>query len=181
MPFSVTDFQSNLIYGGARPSLFEVQIFNPINSSGDSLTPFFVRSSQIPASTLGTITLPYFGRQVKIAGNRTFAEWSPTIINDEDFLIRNAMEEWSFAINTHRNNLRLTGGPNQYKSAASVTQYGKAGDILRVYQFEGLWCSEVAAIDLNWETEGVEEFGVTFQYDYWRVVGGSTNTGALND
>lgn len=178
MAFSVTDFSSQLTFGGARPSLFEVQIFNPINAAGNLKTPFMVRSAQLPASTVGTINMPYFGRQIKIAGNRTFAEWTPTIINDEDFLIYNAMQEWAAAINNHRGNIRSAGpGPADYKSTATVTQFGKDGAVLRTVEFVGLWCSDVQAIDLNWETEGVEEFSVTFQYDYWQVVGGSTGTG----
>ncbi len=178
MAFSVTDFSSQLTFGGARPSLFEVQIFNPINAAGNLKTPFMVRAAQLPASTVGTINMPYFGRQIKIAGNRTFAEWTPTVINDEDFLVRNALEEWMANINNHQANLRTAGaGPADYKSTALVTQFGKDGAVLRVVEFVGLWCSDISAIDLNWEAEGVEEFTVTFQYDYWQVVGGTTGTG----
>lgn len=179
MAFNVTDFSAQLQYGGARPSLFEVQIFNPINSAGNVKVPFMCRAAQLPAATVGTINMPYFGRQVKIAGNRTFAEWTVTVINDEDFLIRNAMEEWNNAINKFQSNVRgggATSSPSSYKSEALVTQFGKDGAELRTIKFTGLWCSDVQAIDLNWETEGVEEFQVTFQYDYWEVVSGSTGT-----
>ena len=175
MSFSVTDFSSQLTFGGARPSLFEVQIFNPIDATGDAITPFMVKAAQIPAATVGTVTVPYFGRQIKIAGNRTFDAWTPTVINDEDFKVRNALETWNNQINTHAENLRTAGNPAAYKSTANVTQFGKDGSVLKVYEFVGLWCSDIEPIDLSWETEGIEEFTVTFQYDYWKVTGGTYN------
>jgi len=137
-----------------------------------------VKAAQIPASTLGVIEIPYFGRQIKVAGNRTYAEWSPIIINDEDFAIRNAMEQWSNSINSAQGNLNTAGGsaPSLYKSNAQVTQFGKDGSILRVYNFVGIYPTEVAAIDLAWDSEAIQEFGVTFQYDYWEVSGGTTGT-----
>jgi hypothetical protein len=95
MAFNISDFRGQLEFGGARPSLFEVQIFNPANTTGDLKTPFLVRAAQLPGSTVGTVPVSYFGRQIKLAGNRTFADWTVTIINDEDFLIRNALEEWN--------------------------------------------------------------------------------------
>ena len=85
MAFNVNDFAGALTGGGARASLFQVQITNPINGVADAQVPFMVKAAQIPASTLGTVEVPYFGRQIKLAGNRTYAEWAPTIINDEDF------------------------------------------------------------------------------------------------
>ena len=164
--------------GGARASLFQVQITNPINGVADAQVPFMVKAAQIPASTLGVVEVPYFGRTIKVAGNRTYAEWAPTIINDEDFAIRNSMEQWSNAINSAQGNLNTAGGsaPSLYKSNAQVTQFGKDGSILRVYNFVGIYPTEVAAIDLAWDSEAIQEFGVTFQYDYWEVSGGVTGT-----
>lgn len=179
MAFNVNQFRGQLTQGGARASLFEVQIFNPANPIANLKIPFMVRAAQLPESTLGVIPVSYFGRQIKVAGNRTFGEWTVTIINDEDFLIRNSMEQWVNSINSLQNNLSI-GQPALYKSSANVTQYGKQGNVLRTYQFNGLFPTSVAPIDLNWDTEGIEEFTVTFQYDYWTVVGGSTgNAGGL--
>jgi len=176
MAFNVNEFAGALKFGGARSSLFEVQITNPINGVGDAQTPFMARAAQIPASTLGIVPVPYFGRQIKVAGNRTYPEWTVTIMNDEDFLIRNAMEQWSHAINSAQGNLRTAGGsaPQLYKSNAQVTQFGKTGDVLRVYNFVGIFPSEVSQIDVGWENEGIQEFTVTFSFDYWEVNGGST-------
>jgi len=176
MAFSVNEFSAALKDGGARNALFQVQITNPINGAADIQVPFMCKNATIPAATKGVIEVPYFGRQIKLPGNRTYAEWTPTIINDEDFAIRNALEHWSNAINSFEGNLRTAGGssPALYKAGAQVTQLSKTGDILRVYDFVGLWPSEISTIDLAWETEGIEEYTVTFQYDYWRVNGGST-------
>lgn len=182
MAFNVNEFSSALTGGGARNSLFQVQITNPINGVSDIQVPFMCKSAQIPAASLGVIEVPYFGRQVKLAGNRTYAEWAPTIINDEDFAIRNGLEQWSNAINSFQGNINNAGGsaPNLYKSNAQVTQYSKTGEILRVYNFVGIFPSEVSTIDLSWESETVEEYTATFQYDYWEVVGGTTgNAGGI--
>src|SRR6056300_513597 len=120
MAFNVNEIKSQLTLGGAKASLFQVQVLNPVNSGGDLKTPFMVKAAQIPESTLGVIEVPYFGRKVKIAGDRTFAEWTVTVINDEDFLVRNAMEEWMASINTHEGNIRAaaSASPLQYKSQA---------------------------------------------------------------
>lgn len=180
MSFSVTDFSSQLTFGGARPSLFEVRIFNPIDTSAEAITPFMVKAAQIPAARVGTITVPYFGRQIKIAGNRTFDAWTPTVINDEDFKVRNALEKWNNAMNFHEINERTSTRPETYKgTTANVTQFGKDGSVLKVYEFVGLWCSDIQPIDLSWETEGIEEFTVTFQYDYWKVTGGTYNNNII--
>lgn len=179
MTFNVNEMRSQLIGGGARPGLFQVQLTNPINGVADQKLSFMAKATTLPASLLGTIEVPYFGRKIKVAGDRTFEEWSITVINDEDFLVRNAMEEWMNAINLHAQNVTTLGGsPADYKTQAQVTQYGKTGDILRVYNFNGLFPTNVAAIDMNWETvDTIEEFTVTFQYDWWNVAGGSTGNG----
>ena len=182
MAFNINSFAGALKDGGARSSLFEVQITNPINGVADIQVPFMCRAAQIPGSSLGTIPVSYFGRQIKVAGNRTFEPWTPTIINDEDFAIRNAMEQWSNAINSLQGNVNTAGGsaPSLYKSNATVTQYSKTGEILRVYDFIGIYPSDISTIDLGWDQEAIEEFAVTFQYDYWQVSGGSTgNAGGI--
>lgn len=170
MPFNINEFKSQLVGGGARPTLFQVQITNPILPIADFKVPFMVKTAALPGSTLGSYVVPYFGRQVKYAGDRVFEDWPVTIINDEDFLIRNAMEAWSNAINSHDTNTRAL--PQTYKSNAIVTQYSKDGRALRTYVFEGMYPVAVDAIPLSWEaTDTIEEFGVTFQYDLWRVEG----------
>lgn len=183
MAFNVNEMRSQLTLGGARNSLFQVIINNPSNSVADLKVPFLVKAAQIPASTLGIIEVPYYGRKVRLAGDRTFAEWTVTVINDEDFLIRNAMEQWSNQIQSHQGNLRTFGGasPSLYKSQAQVTQFSKTGIPIRTYNFNGIFPTEVSPIEVNWETtDTIEEFTVTFQYDWWEVVGGITgNAGGV--
>lgn len=176
MAFNVNEFSGALKAGGARNALFQVQITNPINGVGDAITPFMVKAAEIPAASIAELTVPYFGRQIKLAGNRTFGTWAPTIINDEDFIIRNAMEQWSNAINSFQGNLNTAGGtaPTLYKANALVTQYSKTGEVLRVYDFIGIFPTEVSTISLGWDQDSIEEFTVTFSYDYWRISGGST-------
>jgi hypothetical protein len=177
MAFNVNEIRSQMVGGGARPTLFQVQITNPANGAGDLKVPFMVKATSLPASNLGTIEVGYFGRKVKVAGDRTFDEWSVTVINDEDFLIRNAMEEWMNQINLHQQNTRGfgTSSPSAYKSQATVQQYGKDGSILRTYNFNGIFPTSVAAIDVDWDSnDAIEEFSVTFQYDWWNISGGIT-------
>jgi hypothetical protein len=173
MSFNINEFKSQLTGGGARPTLFQVQILNPVNPEADFKVPFLVKAAGIPASTVGSYTVPYFGREVKYAGDRVFEDWNITVINDEDFSIRNSMEAWSNAINTHDSNQRAL--PKDYKSNAIITQFGKDGKALRSYVFEGLFPISISQIDVGWENVNtIEEFTVSFQYDLWRVEG---NTG----
>jgi len=131
---------------------------------------FMCKTAQLPGSTLGVVPVQYFGRELKFVGNRTFADWTVTIINDEDFFIRNAMEAWSNAINSHDSNSRAL--PQTYKSNAIITQYSKDGRSLRTYVFEGIYPITVGSIPMGWEsTDQIENFDVTFQYDLWRVEG----------
>jgi len=175
--FSVTEFKSNLQLGGARSTLFQVQLFQPAGL-GLNLqnVPFLARAAQIPSSNLGLISVPFFGRIVKMAGDRTFDSWTVTVINDEDFKIRNALETWSNSINNMRGNTRLGSAANlNYKAQAQVTQYSKTGDTLRTYNFEGLYPANISAIDLNWNnTDSIEEFTVQFEYDNWVLAPGGT-------
>lgn len=172
MAFNINDIRSQLAFGGARGNLFQVEIFNRANGAGDFKTPFMVTTTSIPASNLGTINVPYFGRTMKLAGDRTFDQWSVTVMNDEDFIIRNAMEEWSNQINRLQRNVRDL---NRYKSNATVTQFGKDGTRLRVYEFNGIFPVQIAGIELDWNpNDAIESFQVTFDYDYWTVVGGVT-------
>ena len=181
--FSVTEFKSNLQFGGARSTLFQVQLTQPTGLNLNlQKAPFLVRSAQIPSSNLGIIPIPFFGRVVKMAGDRTFEAWTVTIINDEDFAIRNALETWSNSINNMRGNVRLGSAANlSYKAQAQFTQYSKTGETLRTYNFEGLYPANISAIDLNWQnTDSIEEFQVTFEYDNWVLAPGGT-TGSVGN
>lgn len=177
MSFSIRDIKSQLVGGGARPTNFSVRIYNPASSVADIKAQFMIEAASLPPSSLGTIPVGYFGRTIKLAGDRTYPNWTVNVINDEDFLVRNALETWSNAINGAESNLRGFGGPNPalYKSQAQVIQYGKNGQVIREYQFNGIWPAEVTPIDLDWnQTDTIEKFSVEFAYDSWEVVGGNT-------
>lgn len=169
MSFSINDIKSQFQFGGARQNQFQVQITNKGNSVADIKTPFLVSAASLPGLQLGTIQVPYFGRFMKLAGDRVYPEWVVTVMNDEDFLIRNAMEEWSNKINSFTGNIRTL---KDYKSRAQVTQLDKSGKNIRTYQFEGLWPSQITPIDLDWgANDQFESFQVVFEYDEWTVSG----------
>lgn len=177
MAFNINDIRSQLTLGGARPSLFQVIISNPVNPIADLKLPFLCKAATLPSSLLGTIEVPYFGRKLKIAGDRKFDSWTVTIINDEDFLVRNAMETWNNSINLYQQNITALGtsAPSVYKSQATVTQFGKDGTILRTYQFNGIFPDQISPIDLSWNaTDEIEEFQVSFQYDTFEVLNSIT-------
>ena len=131
------------------------------------------RSAQLPGSTLGIVPVNYFGRELKFVGNRTFADWTINIINDEDFIIRNAFERWMNAINSHSLNVRSPAAqtPVNYTVDAGVTQYGKAGNELKKYKFIGVFPTDLAPIELDWgSNDAIEEFTVTLTYQWWESV-----------
>jgi hypothetical protein len=177
MAFNVSEMRSQLVGGGARPTLFEVQITNPINTAADFKIPFMVKAASLPASTIGPIEVPYFGRKIKIAGDRVFEDWEVTVINDEDFAVKHAMEQWLNAINSHVGNLRTPANlaPESYKTQAQVRQYSKTGTMIREYTFNGIFPTNIAAIETAWENnDAVEEFSLTLAYDWWESTGGTT-------
>jgi hypothetical protein len=177
MAFNVAEIRSQLVGGGARPTLFSVQITNPVNGIADFKIPFMVKAAQLPSSNVNPILIPYFGRNIKIAGDRTFDEWTVTVINDEDFVIRNAMEQWMNAMNSHIGNLRAAAAlaPESYKTQAQISQYSKTGSIIRVYNFNGIFPTNISPIETSWEaTDQIEEYSITFQYDWWDISGGTT-------
>jgi hypothetical protein len=191
MPFNVSTFASQgLPFGGARASLFEVFLRLPqgiAEPTAEAQFRFVCKASSIPASTVGQIEVPYFGRKVKMAGNRTFENWSVTVLNDEDFLVRNAFELWSSYINSHENNLRDASvitetGLAAYRTTATVRHFAKTGVFAggtndgdaaiptREYTFVNIFPINIGNIELNWETtDAIEEFTVEFAYDYWTV------------
>jgi hypothetical protein len=174
MAFNVAEFRANMVGDGARPNLFSVTLVFPgVAANGAAAgqkTTFMAKASQLPGSSVGTVEVPYFGRQLKFAGNRTFQQWSLNIINDEDFLIRNSLESWMNAINSHAGNVRnaAAAGPSGYSVDAVVNQYGKTGEIIKSYNFVGLFPVDIAPIELDWSSnDSIEEYGVTFDYQYW--------------
>jgi hypothetical protein len=174
MAFNVTEFRANLVGDGARPNLFQVTMTFPTYtqdgvSAGQALT-FLAKTAQLPGSTLGTVPVYYFGREMKFVGNRSFADWSITIINDENFKVRRAFESWMNSINSHATNLRNGAAttPTSYSVDAKVEQFDKAGNVIKSYKFIGAFPVDLNPIDLDWSSnDSIEEFGVTLAYQWW--------------
>jgi len=171
MAFNINEFRKQgLASGGVRPSLFEVVISPGIGEDTATLTKFTFtcEASEIPDATIGSVLVNYFGRQIKLAGDRTYQDWNVTVINDEDFTVRNMFEAWSNQMNQFVGNLKLSKNNSYKNGSAIVTQYGKSGDKLRSYEFVGIFPTVISNIGLNWgEQNQIQRFGVTFSYDYW--------------
>jgi hypothetical protein len=162
MAFSVTDFKARgLPRGGYRPSLFEVQIPGRLGQEFN----FLAQTSNVPAMTVEQIIVPYFGRQIKIAGNRTYAEWSTTVMVEEDFGVRDELERWSMAINQGDSNIREEFN-EEYKEDAQVLLYSKNGTVVRRYNLVGLWPQEVGTIELTWDSTEIGTYEVTWAFDF---------------
>lgn len=176
MAFSIEEFKGQLKGGGARPTLFDVNITSALNLIGvaSEKFSFMCKATSLPPSTLGKVPLKYFGREIGVAGDRTFGEWSVTIINDEDFVVRRAIETWMGKINGHETNINKFGSsnPSLYKADALINHYGKSQDVLASYQMIGLFPTNLSEIALAWDaSDQIEEFQVTFSIDYWLPAG----------
>jgi hypothetical protein len=164
----VDDFKSKLIGGGARPNLFKAIVNFPAYAGGDTeLTSFMCKGAQLPGSVIAQLDVPFRGRQLKIAGDRTFENWSITVINDTGMEIRNAMERWMNGMNEHVNNTGLSN-PTDYQADMAVEQLDKAGNVTKAYTIRGAYPVNVSAIDLSYDSnDAIEEFTVELAYQYW--------------
>ena len=171
----LTDFAAQMAQGGARANLFRVDL-DPAGPIGSGLTnklSFLCKGSSVPASTLGIVNVNFRGRVLKIAGDRTFADWSITVINDHNWEIRTAFEEWSNKINHYIDNVSAVGtaavaSAEKYTNDGTVHHLGRDGSIVASYVMRDCWPSEIAAIDLNYDsTDAIEEFTVTLQYQWY--------------
>ncbi|MBU89458.1 MAG: hypothetical protein CMA57_03585 [Euryarchaeota archaeon] len=196
---NISQFKSQLTGGGVRPNLFEVDINFPaavgstfefmsnadtpsaedVSISSDGLAdrfPFMIKAANLPASNITPVEVPFRGRILKVAGERTFDTWTVTVLNDADFQIRTAMEQWMNGIS------RLSNGsgevnPSDYTANADVTQLDRNGNPLRKYNFVGLFPTNVSEIALSMDTtDTIEEFTVEFQVLYWNIATGSDSS-----
>jgi hypothetical protein len=169
---NINDFKAKLAGGGARANQFKVTMPFPgyaqVGGEIEDLA-FLCTATSIPAMTVGGVTVPFRGRQIKIAGDRTFADWSVTVLNDTNFKLRNAFERWQNGINNMTDGEGLTN-PVDYQVDVFVDQLDRNGNTLKSYTLRGAFPIDIAAIPLNYETNNaVEDFDVTFQYQYFET------------
>jgi hypothetical protein len=195
----ISDFKSKLIGGGARPNLFEVNVTFPaginLNLQGDganwnsetqSRFTFLCKAAALPASNVAPIDVPFRGRILKVAGDRTFDTWTVTVINDEDFTIRRSFESWMQNVAQYGDHSGLVN-PTSYMSNATVYQLGRSAsvkqgstpnnaNILAQYKFVDVFPTNVSQIDLSYDTsDTIEEFTVEFQVQYYEPQAVGTN------
>ena len=188
---NISQFKSALIGGGARPNLFEVELTTlPAGITWDAdIFRYMCKAAALPASNIANIDVPFRGRIFKVAGDRTFEPWTVTIINDENFKIRNAMEEWMDVMSKLENNIGATD-PGAYMVNAKVFQLGRGSKkssqdssgtenaVLKEYEFVDIWPSAVSTIDLSYDSsDAIEEFTVDFQVQTFSLAGAGAPNG----
>jgi len=175
---TISDFKSRLSGGGARPNLFEVELAfpNAVAIDNDVLqkSRFLVKAAALPASTIAPIDVPFRGRILKIAGDRTFETWTITVLNDTDFSIRSAFEKWMNIINRMSDATGVVD-PEAYQKDAVVKQLDRDGSVLRSYKFWDIFPTNISTIDLSYETtDTLEEFTVELQVQWWEAYKGTS-------
>lgn len=195
MAFNLSAFKANGVpLGGARPALFDVVLNFP---GGIGISPataekftFTCKAADLPLSFIGSVDVPYFGRKIRVNGDRDFQPWRVTIINDEDFLVRSALEEWHQAINSIISNVMdpavssIVAPGASYKTTAEIRQYRKTGvggvtnsdsDVIRTYRMDGMFPTQIGDIRVGWDMiNQVEEYQVEFTYDWWIPIDGAS-------
>jgi len=174
-PRSIEEFKAVLQGGGVRPTMFQVEMAFPDAvvvdpTQADNEGTYLIKAAQLPASSVGFIDVPFRGRKLKVSGDRTFEDWTVTVTNDVSFGLRKGFEKWSEVIQ----NMNFALGANElndYFATATVRQLDRDGNQLRAYKFEGIWPTEVAAVQLDFDSvDAIEEFDVTFKVQYWAAI-----------
>lgn len=177
---SINEFKSRLLDGGARPSLFEMELTFPpaLGIQGVAATEimkFHCRISEIPGTQHNPIVFKFAGREIKYAGQRVFNNLTLTIVNDEGFRVRRGLEKWFEAMNGAETNVNLLtsnleGTAGTYAAQGTVTQYDKQGFSARKYSFRDIFPVTIAPIALDWSNDGaIEDYTCEFAYQYWEV------------
>ena len=167
---NINDFKAKLAGGGARANQFKVTMPFPgyaqVGGEIEELA-FLCRASHLPAMTLPSFTVPFRGRQIKLAGDRTYADWTVTVINDTNFKLRNAFERWSNGINNATDGEGLTN-PADYQVDAFIDQLDRNGSTIKSYTLRGLFPTEVAQVDLAYDQDNsITDTVVTLAYQYF--------------
>ena len=200
---TLSQFKSKLAGGGARPNLFEVSIptfptaiaeaWSPGDDNENGMFKFLAKATSLPASNLGNIEIPFRGRTLKVAGDRTFDDWTVTIINDEDFKLRTAFERWSNVISRLDDATGVTN-PSSYMTDGFVQQLGRGptantgsndggeSSVLRTYKFFDVFPVTVGEVAVSYDTtDTLEEFDVTFRYQYFTIGNSTQSSGSTGE
>jgi hypothetical protein len=169
----IDDFKANLLGGGARSNQFRVTITPPPGIAiglDVRRTSFLVKSASLPAVSMGEIAVPFRGRNIYIVGDRTAPpNWDTTVLNDTDFMIRNALERWSNGMNDFADNTGVVA-PSDYQTDLTVEQLDRDGTLLKSYIFRSAWPITLAAITLDTaEATAIEEFVVSWRYQHFEA------------
>ena len=169
---NINDFKAKLAGGGARANQFKVTMPFPgyaqVGGEIEDLA-FLCRATALPGMTVPAFNVPFRGRAIKIAGDRTIEDWNVTVYNDTDFKLRNSFERWSNGINNMTDNEGLTN-PADYQVDAFVDQLDRNGATIKSYTLRGVFPTTIAPIELTYdEATAIEEFAVTFSYQYFET------------
>lgn len=184
---SILDFRANLTGAGARPNLFQLTGTFPLMAAAgaaSSYITFMAQSTSIPADKIGEIEVPFMGRKVYYPGDREFDPWTITVLNDENFAVRDAFEKWMSGLNSHVGNVRnpLAAIPSGYSTDWTVAQLSKIdGPPVKLYRMSSAFPTQLDAIELDYGTNNtIEKFNVTLRYQWWSAIGvnGPTTDGS---
>ena len=169
---NINDFKSRLRGGGARANQFKVTLPFPGYAAVGGETSdmaFLCTATNTPASTVAEVAVPFRGRSLYVAGDRTFETWTTTILNDTDFKIYRAVERWLNGINNMSDNEGIAN-PADYQVDAFVDHLDRNGTTLKSWTFRGLFPTALPGIALNYGTnDAVETFDVTWRYQYFET------------
>lgn len=186
MTVRIDDFKTALAGGGARANLFRVNCNwpngaiqgdanNPFGAAEtEALSSFMIKSAAMPARSIGSVLVPFRGRQLKVTGDTVYDDWAITILNDNNFAVRNAFERWQDAINGAATNISGNGVDagtfDSYVSNLEIEQLSRTGAVIKRYVIVGAWPTVVDSIGVSYDsTDQIEEFGVTFSYQWWEA------------
>lgn len=174
MTFNIGEFRSQFVYDGARNNLFKVNMQFPLIAGANPQAAqkkfsFMCRGSQIPGLSQGVAQVNFMGRDIKLPGNKTFNEWTVTVLNDEDYIVKNQFDRWMNAFNTHQGNLRNANALNasQYSSDPVIQHLGKSGNVIQEWKLIGAFPMDISPVDLDWaNNDNVGEFNVSFAFQW---------------
>ncbi|MAE56318.1 MAG: hypothetical protein CMK23_10005 [Porticoccaceae bacterium] len=186
MTVRIDDFKTALAGGGARANLFRVNCNWPNGdiqggantafgaSATEALSSFMIKTAAMPARTIGEVIVPFRGRQLKVSGDTIYDAWTVQVINDNNFAVRNAFERWQDAINGAATNVSGRGVDassfDSYTANMEIEQLSRTGAVIKRYVLYAAWPTVVDTIDVSYDsTDTIEEFAVTFAYQWWEA------------